>query len=212
MCCAAIAATGLVDSYVGDETLNKRGVLTLKYPIEHDIVTSWDDMADASGRTTHTVMISGDGESYAVPVYEGYALHHAILRLAGRDLTEDLMKIMTEREQSFNCTAEREIVRDVIGKLCHIGLNYDTKLKSNAEMDKEEAYELPDGNIISVGAERFRCVEVLFQPSFTGEGASRFHDTSFQNVFKGDVRIRKELHNNVECQVARPLSKGLLST
>ena len=155
-CCAATAATSLVDSYVGDEWLKKRGVLRLKYPTEHGIVTNWDDMEDASGRTTDTMMISDDGVSRTVPTHQRYALHHAILRLAGRDLTEDLMTILTERGYSLTATAEREIVRDVIKTLCYIGFDHDADLKSTAEFDKEKTCVLPDGNITERGCS-FHC-------------------------------------------------------
>ena len=56
---------------------------------------------------------------------------------------------------------------------------YDVDAKAASESsDKEKTYELPDGNIITVGSERFRCPEVLFQPSFIGKEASGIHDTT----------------------------------
>merc|ERR1712182_76645 len=63
--------------------------------------------------------------------------------------------------------------------------------------EKEKTYELPDGNVITVGNERFRCPEVLFQPSFIGKEASGIHDTTFHSITKCDVEIRKDLYANV---------------
>jgi actin-related protein len=259
------------ECYIGDDAQAKRGVLMIKYPIEHGIVTNWGDMEKlwhhtyfnelrvapedhpvllteapmnpknnrekmcqimfetfnvpamfiqiqavlslySSGRTTGIVTDCGDGVTHCVPIYEGYSLPHAVLRidLAGRDLTEYMIKLLTERGHSFTTTAEKEIVRDMKEKLCYVALDYDEEMAvANSTSALEKEYELPDGTTITIGSERFRCPEALFRPSRVGLEAGGIHQTTFSSVGRCDIDVRKELYSNVVLSGGTTMYDGL---
>ena len=76
-------------------------------------------------------------------------------------------------------------------------MNYEEELiKATTSSDIEKNYELPDGTVITVGAERFRCAEVLFQPNLIGKENDGIHKLAFQSIQKCDIDIRRDLYTN----------------
>ena len=136
----------------------------------------------ASGRTTGLVLDSGHDRTYAVPIYEGYALPHAVCNadLGGRHVTEEIRQILALRGVNPfpNVAAEARFLNDMKEKhqqICPSVEAYDAEIqelggaegKRDEEEDEEDqrrgAYKLPDGDCVPLGRTRFAS-EILFRP------------------------------------------------
>ncbi|KAH0679609.1 hypothetical protein KY285_011844 [Solanum tuberosum] len=251
---------GQKDAYVGDEAQRKRGMLTLKYPMEHGMVKNWDHMEKiwhhifynelridpeehpilltevplnpkanrekmteimfekfsvpsmyvaiqavlsmfANGRLTGIVLNSGDSATNTVPIYEGHALPHAIswLGLGGRDITYYLTRILSDGGYVFHGTIrENNVTRRMKETITYVALDFEQEIeKAKNRCSVEKAFELPSGQVLNVGAERFRCPEVLFQPSLLRMGSTGIHEKVYNSIMKSDVDIRKDLFANI---------------
>jgi actin len=133
--------------------------------------------------------------------FTGYVLPHAISRmnLAGRDLTEHLIRLMYDRGYHFITTAEKEVVRNIKEKLCYIAVDYEQEVQNTKDVNKsiEKTYVLPDGQIVQLGTERFECPEALFQPSLLGLEMSGLAETSYSSIMKCDIDVRKVTDGNI---------------
>lgn len=118
---------------------------------------------------------SGDGVTHVVPIYEGFAIPHSIMRvdIAGRDVSRYLRLLLRKEGYNFNTSAEFEVVRTVkevspvwvdflwiyfffilsnqmfstLQRACYLSLN--PQKDETLETEKAQ-YVLPDGSTLNV--------------------------------------------------------------
>jgi len=154
----------------------------------------------ASGRVTGTVLDIGDGVSHIVPIFEGFALSHAIQRLdlAGRDITHYLKRLLQQNGNNFQSTAELEIVRDIKEKLCYVALDPEKEMMLSKKVTgMNKTYMLPDGETVSLGIERFLAPECFFNPAVIGKELPPLDDMIVEAISECDVDLRRDLYSNI---------------
>lgn len=120
----------------------------------------------STGRTRGLVVESGEGITQAVPVFEGYAIPHAIfkMRVAGQDITNRVQQMMADQ---LGETANYRTMQALKEKVCSasdVGSGGHPLLDAMDPSDEEsKSFELPDGKIIQVSQKvRLGAPEILF--------------------------------------------------
>ena len=139
----------------------------------------------ATGKLAALVVSSGEGRTSIIPHWDGYAQHAAALTLpvAGGALTQYMLKLLEGRDPNVKATDGCQVARDIKETMTYVPLDYAHAI-SNPPADLQRDYQLPDGNVISVGVERIQCPELLFQPSLNdiqGEGLHQLVHKAIQN-------------------------------
>ncbi|KAG9408101.1 hypothetical protein AC1031_021336 [Aphanomyces cochlioides] len=182
------------------------------------------------GKSTALVCDIGASSTRVVPVVEGYCLKGSSSRctVGGEALTAQLSSILLEKlkidiqpgvrkyadgaskpltsvSSEYRNFRIMEIVRDMKESLCSMP---ETTLQEDlAESVAPETYELPDGQVVTLTAERFKVPEKLFHPdviaadSTTVDSASKgLHRMVYNAVQASDADVRKDLlYNMILC-------------
>ncbi|KFO54379.1 Alpha-centractin, partial [Corvus brachyrhynchos] len=265
------------DIFIGPKAEEHRGLLAIRYPMEHGIVKDWNDMERiwqyvyskdqlqtfseehpvllteaplnprknreraaevffetfnvpalfismqavlslyATGRTTGVVLDSGDGVTHAVPIYEGFAMPHSIMRIdiAGRDVSRFLRLYLRKEGYDFHTTSEFEIVKTIkevmpclVSVLVQEGISSQRKLWLVKSETEKAQYYLPDGSTIEIGPARFRAPELLFRPDLIGEECEGLHEVLVFAIQKSDMDLRRTLFSNIVLSGGSTLFKG----
>ena len=177
----------------------------------------------ASGRTTGVVLDVGEGVTHCIPVYEGYALPHSIVRsdVAGMDVTARLQLLLRKSGIAFSTTAESDFCSVMKEEVCYVsnvpsGYNdvdyfIDERATAGAGGDapSRAQYQLPDGQVVDLSHERHRSSEVLFQPSLIGSEERPIHDVLLTSILRSDMDLRSTLFSNIILSGGSTLLPGL---
>ncbi|CAE8635406.1 unnamed protein product [Polarella glacialis] len=170
---------------------------------------------NSQGLTSGFVVDSGDGVTHLVPVTEGYVEPALVQRvnLAGRHVTEHLMKLLVGQGQPLNSTADFETVREVKQKLCYVALDPAAERKLARETTLvDRQYTLPDSRTMRVGAERFLAPEILFSPALSGQGDGEgLAGMVFDTIRKSDIHVQKDYFQHIVLSGGTTMFPGMSS-
>jgi actin-related protein len=151
----------------------------------------------STGRTRGVVVDVGDGLTSAVPVFEGYALPHAIKtgNIAGKDVTDIILNSLAPDVQPTQIDLARKIKEQMV----IVPANYEEALSGPDLLSEElRSFELPGERIIQINKKaQLDAAEVLFNPAVAGLSEKSVPELALDSILKCDNDLRNNLFANI---------------
>ena len=150
------------------------------------------------GKTSGLIVDSGFNVTSTVPIYEGYPLSHASIRIniGGEDLSKNLLSmIQSNLDETYIDIKGRILADDIKEKLGYLLLNQD-----DADDVKDVTYELPDGKKIELSNELYKSNEILFNPDEEikkENGLLSLKNMVIDSINKCDNEIKSDIKENI---------------
>lgn len=119
------------------------------------------------------------------------------MNLAGCDVSEQLKKCFIQNGNLPTQINERRLMHNIKEQLCYVALDFDNEISTTSASNNLRRFELPDGNIINVGNERFSSTEILFQPKLMGMDLCGVHEIVNESIMDCETEFQKDLFANI---------------
>jgi actin-related protein 2 len=166
------------------------------------------------GKESGLILDSGDGVTHVIPVVHSMIDHHNIMKLnvAGRHITEYLIRLLQLKGYAFNSSADFETVRELKEKFCMVSCD----IQQDRMLDRETTYynsfyKLNSGKVIKVSNEKFEAPEILFNPMLTQVEAPGVHQMIVDCIQSCAMDNRKLLYKSIILSGANTLFAGFAS-
>jgi len=166
------------------------------------------------GKTSGLVVDSGDGVTHCIPVTHNLIDHNNIVRLniAGRHITEYLIRLLQIKGYAFNSSADFETVREIKEKFCMVSANIDQDRKLDRETTFYNSfYKLPNSKVIKISNEKFEAPEIMFNPMLIQNELPGIPEMIIKCVQKCAMDNRKDLYKSIILSGANTLFAGFAS-
>lgn len=156
----------------------------------------------SSGRTSGMVVEMGHGTCNTVPVFEGFSLFHSVLQLdiGGTDLTSMVQRMLQGSSAKIGAAHTYEVAQYLKESHCVALPDRAAYTVAVADANKNDVvqHELPDGTVVTLGTDRYKPVEALFNPAIIGRDDLRgIQHLAVDSVMKLDDDTRPTMLSNI---------------